>query len=236
MYVWVIYIAIKFYHHFKVFMFQRKSKTVKGSSFPVALVIAAEFHWLISWCQWLSMIQSQTRPCADWLTLQNPGAGVLTIPHHEQFNVLTFFAVYPEKLSPMNFQNIENTQTWFTQQKKMCSHLVMQVSNLCGFVVSIKTIFFCVRESIKFLPLFILNLENIYIPDDLSEIARTAWLRRWIVQCWWVLLGWGGGFWWVQGRSKTSTEPRQHKRQDKVYFYRCPWVWMTSDLLPSPPW
>lgn len=95
MYVWVIYIAIKFYHHFKIFMFSRKFKTVKRSSFPVALVIAAEFYWLKSWCQWLSVIQSQTRPCADSLTLQNPGAGVLTIPHliphREQFNVLTFF-------------------------------------------------------------------------------------------------------------------------------------------------
>lgn len=122
--VWVIYIAIKFYHHFKIFMFSRKFKTVKRSSFPVSLVIAAEFYWLKSWCQWLSVIQSQTRPCADSLTLQNPGAGVLTIPHPEQFNVLTFFAVYSENLSPMNFQNIENMQAWFTQQKEMCSHLV----------------------------------------------------------------------------------------------------------------
>lgn len=124
MYVWVIYIAIKFYHHFKIFMFSRKFKTVKRSSFPVALVIAAEFYWLKSWCQWLSVIQSQTRPCADSLTLQNLA---LEFSRYLIVNSLMFwhfFAVYSKKLSPMNFQNIENMQAWFTQQKEMCSHLV----------------------------------------------------------------------------------------------------------------
>lgn len=145
MYVWVIYIAIKFYHHFKIFMFSRKFKTVKRSSFPVALVIAAEFYWLKSWCQWLSVIQSQTRPCADSLTLQNPGAGVLTIPHREQFNVLTFFCcVFKKNFLPWIFKTLKTCKHDLHNRKKCVPTLynvVMQVSNICGFVVSIKTIF-----------------------------------------------------------------------------------------------